>query len=370
MNRFFKTCLFITLISTSSTALAEQSVRIAVGRFQDTVLIKGQDLKIQPMDLPAFTARDGLECQPAKEGFKCDGKLLLTDKLRVTSTKRLFLKDHEYRRELELISREHQKKPEILVVHPLPLEEYLVGIVSSEVPASWPMEALKAQAIAARTFALWKKYQRIDLPYHMEASVLDQVYSGANREYDTARKAVRKTYGEILTHHHRPIHAYFHSTCGNHTESAQEGWGMRLSYLPGSNCGHCNKSNRHQWEAEIPNKTIDKAFRKLLGEPVRQMKIVSRSKTGRMKKVAIIGKTKRKVVTGVDIRRLIGYSQLKSTLVTEMSRTSNGFAFKGRGSGHGVGMCQWGAKGMADKGHSAEQILVHYYPKTNVRRMY
>ena len=73
------------------------------------------------------------------------GKLLLTDKLRVTSTKRLFLKDHEYRRELELISREHQKKPEILVVHPLPLEEYLVGIVSSEVPASWPMEALKAR---------------------------------------------------------------------------------------------------------------------------------------------------------------------------------------------------------------------------------
>jgi stage II sporulation protein D len=370
MRTFFKTCIFLAILTCSFDVAAEQSVRIAVGRFQGQVVIKGKDITVQPMDLPAFKVKKGLQCTPAKEGFRCGGKLLLTDKLRVTSKERLFLNNHEYRRELELISREHKNKPEVLVVHPLPLEEYLVGIVSSEVPSSWPMEALKAQAIAARTFALWKKYQRIDLPYHMESSVLDQVYSGADHEYDTARQAVRKTYGEILTHHHRPIHAYFHSTCGNHTESAQEGWGMQLSYLPGSNCGHCNNSNRHQWAAEFPKSKINQAFKKILGEPVRHMKIVSRSKTGRMKKVAISGKTKKKVITGVDIRRLLGYSQLKSTLVTEMSKTKSGFAFKGRGSGHGVGMCQWGAKGMADKGHSAEQILVHYYPRTNVRRMY
>ena len=104
----------------SFSAFAEQSVRIAVGRFQEEVQIKGQNIKVQPMDLPAFTARDGVQCEPAKEGFRCDGKLLLTDKLRITSSERLYLKDHEYRRELELISREHQKKPEILVVHPYP----------------------------------------------------------------------------------------------------------------------------------------------------------------------------------------------------------------------------------------------------------
>ena len=370
MKRFWKFFVFLALFSQSGELLAEQHVRIAVGRFQAQIHIQGKDLKIQPMDLPAFTAAKELECTPAKKGFRCGGKLLLTNKLRVSSVGRLKLNNHEYRRELELISRTHKEKAEVLVVHPIPLEEYLVGIVSSEVPSSWPIEALKAQAIAARTFALWKKYERIDLPYHMESTVLDQVYSGANREFDSARKAVRQTYGEILTHRHRPIHAYFHSTCGKQTESAEEGWGMTLSYLPGSKCPNCKVSDRHDWSTQIPQTQIDRAFKNLLGEKVKEIKILSRSKSGRMKKVALIGRNKKKTVTGVDIRRMLGYSKLRSTLVTEMAKNSKGFVFKGRGSGHGVGMCQWGAKGMADLGRSAEEILSHYYPKTHVRRMY
>lgn len=349
---------------------AEQHVRIAVGRFHSNIVIRGEDFKVQPMDLPSFRVDKELKCSPTDKGFRCGGKLLLTDKLRIVSSGRLALNNHEYRRELELISRKHKDKSEVLVVHPLPLEEYLVGIVSSEVPSSWPLEALKAQAIAARTFALWKKYERVDLPYHMESTVLDQVYSGANREFDSAKKAVRQTYGEILTHHHRPIHAYFHSTCGKQTESSAEGWGMSLSYLPGSKCPNCKTSKRHDWSAQISQKQMDRAFEKLLGEKVHEIRILSRSKSGRMKKVALVGRNKRKTVTGVDVRRLLGYSKLRSTLVTEMTKTSNGFTFKGRGSGHGVGMCQWGAKGMADLGRSAEEILSHYYPRTHVRRMY
>ena len=204
----------------------------------------------------------------------------------------------------------------------------------------------------------------------MESSILDQVYHGVEREHPDAKRAVAETYGQVLTFERRPVNAYFHSTCGGRTESAEEGWGKSIEYLPGSECGYCENANRYNWQAQITWRQMNKAFRKILGEDVLDLKVISKTSSGRVKKMQLVGKNKRKVIAAVDVRRLLGYTIVWSTSLTTLEKNKKGFIFKGHGAGHGVGMCQWGAKGMAEAQHSYQQILSRYYPGAELSRMY
>jgi stage II sporulation protein D len=294
---------------------------------------------------------------------------LKSDVVRVRSPSTLGLRGHRYHEELELRFRLYDKKPEILVVHPLDLETYVAGIVSSELPGGWPLEAYKAQAVAARTFAVWQKYRRLDLPYHMESSVLDQVYGGAQREHPLAQQAARETRGMVLTSRRHLAQAYFHASCGDRTESAKEGWGSPLPYLPGSKCGYCKAANRYAWTAKIARTDVDKAFKTLIGEPISSIEITEKTKTGRAKTVVVRGKARSRTITGADLRRLLGYNQLWSTWIDAISFSGKDLVVTGKGSGHGVGMCQWGARGMALAGKTYVEILATYYPGARLLRL-
>src|SRR5690606_21888681 len=114
---------------------------------------------------------------------------------------------------------------------------------------------------------------------------------------------------------------------------------------------------RHQWEAHVTWDELDKALRPLLGARPDEVRITHKSATGRAAKVALAGGGKKKTITGADLRRLVGYTRLWSTMITAVEATKGGVTFRGRGAGHGVGMCQWGAKGMAEAGKTAEEIL-------------
>jgi stage II sporulation protein D len=352
------------------SARAEQRIRIAVGRFTGAVDIAGDGLEVRGGDGRVLSTKSSARLRADARGIRLGELRTTSDLLHVTAPGPLRLRGHTYHRRLEVSLREHKGRRELLVVHPLPLETYVLGVVSSELPKRWPYEALKVQAVATRTYAIWQKYRRLELPYHMESTVLDQVYHGAQREHADARRAIEETFGRVMTWGRRPVEAYFHAACGDHTESAREGWGRALPYLPGSRCGFCKKATRYNWDVHISSSEMDRAFSRLLGESVKELRILSRTKTGRAKRVEVQGASRKKTINGSDLRRLVGYSNIWSTLITRLEKKGGGFAIAGRGAGHGVGMCQWGARGMAEAGHEADAILRRYYRGVKIVRMY
>ncbi|HEY4221314.1 MAG TPA: SpoIID/LytB domain-containing protein, partial [Myxococcota bacterium] len=334
----------VVVASVAFGAHAGETVRVAVGRFPSAITISGVDLVALAADGTALDLDgDKLVIAPGASGLRVNKKHVDGELVRVTGSDTLTLHGHKYHRELEVRFRFYDKAPELLVVHPLDLETYVVGIVSSELPGGWPLEAYKAQAVAARTFALWQKYRRLDLPYHMESSVLDQVYGGVEREHALAQQAADETRGVVLSSKRHLAQAYFHASCGGHTESALEGWGTPLSYLPGSPCGFCNAGEHATWSARFTRADVDKAVASVLREPLTSIAIAARSKTGRVTSVNLVGKSKHALVTGADLRKLLGYNKLWSTLISKLELDSDALVVEGRGSGHGVGMCQWGA---------------------------
>lgn len=359
----------LALLLALPTATGE-SVRIAVGRFPDVVEVKAAGLTVIADGKRAPADRGVVRIAAGARGPKLGGRDLRGDVIRLEAPATLALRGHSYHRVLEVQWRRYDGKPELLVVHPLDLETYVAGIVSSELPGGWPLEAYKAQAVAARTFALWQKYRRLDLPYHLEASVLDQVYHGVEREHALATRAADETRGEVLTWHRLVAQAYFHASCGDRTESAREGWGTELPYLPGARCGMCKLATRYGWHARLTRSDVDRALKPLLGEPVRTLAIKGHTASGRAKDVVVAGATRQRIITAADLRRLLGYSTLWSTFIDKLAFEGDTLVVHGKGSGHGVGLCQWGARGMADAGKGYRDILATYYPGAAVRRAY
>jgi stage II sporulation protein D len=348
----------------------EQVVRIAVGRFQGALTLSGPNLELRAGDGRRFPVSGPIVLAADATGIRLAGRRIDAELLRISTEGEIVLRSHRYKRHLEVSWRSYRGRPELLVVHPLPMETYVAGIVGSELPHKWPYEAKKAQAVAARTYAVWQKYRRLDLPYHMESSVLDQVYHGAEREHPESVRAAAETRGVILTWGRRPAQAYFHAACGDKMESAKEGWGNDLPYLPDGTCGFCRAAPRYQWSAEVSWKELDAALHTVLGAQPKTVKIVGTSKTGRATKVLVTGGGKKRVITGGDLRRLVGYTKLWSTWINTIVPTDKGLVFRGKGAGHGIGMCQWGARGMAEGGQGWEAILERYYPGAHRTRMY
>lgn len=255
----------------------------------------------------------------------------------------------------------------LAVVHALPLEDYVAAVVGAEMPPGFPPEALRAQAVATRTFAVHKKLEAVAVGrgWHLGSTVLDQVYRGS-RVDPRARAAAEATAGEVLVHDHAPVEAYFHSTCGGRTERGADALGRDLPYLVSVPCGRCRASPRFRWTARIPAAELGRRAG-LEGEP-RSVHVVSRTASGRAARVELAS-GRRAVLGAVELRQRLGYDRLPSLAFD--ARLEGGEAvFRGRGSGHGAGLCQWGAAGWARAGEGYARILARYYPGTELVRMY
>ncbi len=346
-----------------------EQVRVAVGRFPSVVIeadTGGENVVVTGSSAaPSSSVRFGV----TKTGLTLGGKPFDKDVAVVRATL-LRLAGHTYRGVLEVRFQVYDKKPEILVVHPLDLETYVTGIVSAELPRGWPLAAYQAQAVAARTFAVGQKMKRIDLPYHMESTVLDQVYGGVEREHALAEEAAQTTRGQVLSFRRHVAQTFFHASCGGRTESAKDGWNTPLQYLPGSICNKCNSANRFQWTVKIPRRDVEKAFEKAAGGAVVRATIVDKTASGRAKTVELATAKKSTRISGADFRRLLGWSVVWSTQIDKLELAKEQLVIEGRGSGHGVGLCQWGARGFALQGKTYEQILQTYYPGSSLARLY
>ena len=262
---------------------------------------------------------------------------------------------------------------EILVINILGIEKYLSSVVGSEMPAKWPLEALKAQAIASRTYALKQKGNPI---YDIDSTQKNQVYNGLeSRTYKTAR-AVRSTRSLVLTYKNKLINALFHSSSGGMTENSQDVWKNEYPYL--SSVRDFDRNNpKLQWKKKFSSGELQKLFPEIGG--IKKIEILNITNTGRVKNVKIFGKYGSDQISGVDIRKRMN---LKSTFmrfkfikdkkyISDNDNSNNPIEKTlivfGQGSGHGVGMSQWGARYMASKGQKAERILKHFYKGVGIK---
>jgi stage II sporulation protein D len=259
----------------------------------------------------------------------------------------------------------------LVAVNSVDLEQYVAAVVGSEVPKSWPREALRAQAVAARTFAVAQKIaQGPGARAHLGSSVLDQVYRIAAHPPAAALEAARATTGQVLTWGAAPIAAYFSASCGGKSESAEAAFNLAPGTTPYLQGGEPDEDTR-EWTVRLPLAEISAALRKagrILSE-VEAIAVQSRTPSGRAQMLTVETAAGPRTLLAVELRQLVGYSRIPS-LLFDADVDGDAIVLHGKGSGHGVGLCQWGARSRAMAGAGWREILAHYYPGAEVRRMY
>ncbi|MEK7196074.1 MAG: SpoIID/LytB domain-containing protein, partial [Nitrospirota bacterium] len=250
----------------------------------------------------------------------------------------------------------------LYVINEIPFEDYIKSVVLAEVGANWEMEALKAQAVVSRTYAVYQKNANGNYYYHLTSSVLHQAYKGNSSDTRIAY-AVEKTSGEILIFNNKPIEAFYHSTAGARTELPEEVFGKSYPYLKSVEAS-CEASPYWVWERNIPISEIEKSLN-ISG--IRGIKIKSYTATGRTKELEIDSESEQiATIKSTELRRLLGWQKLPSTNFS-LVRDNDSIIFEGKGYGHGVGLCQWSALEMAKKGKSYKEILSSFYPGTEIQ---
>ena len=272
-------------------------------------------------------------------------------------------------------------------VNHVPLEAYLPSVVASEMPASWPQAALRAQAVAARTYAL--RQRKPAAAFDVSATVSSQVYKGVEAETASTRQAVASTRGQVLMFGPGLANTVFHSSAGGSTENSGDLWSQQLPYLV-SVPDFDQHSPVHAWEQRLEPEQLQKAFGEIGG--AQRIDVLATTGSGRVRQARVTGPAGTLVLTGAQLRSRLG---LKSTMVLfevlapelaalpalpplaaepaispdqgPVQLPPPSLLAIGRGFGHGVGMSQWGAHGLANRGQSYEQILHHYYRGTELR---
>ncbi len=281
----------------------------------------------------------------------------------------------------------------INVVNKLSLEEYLKGVVPAEMPSGNPayLEALKAQAVCARSYSLKKMLYRKTQPFDVYADVRDQVYSGRDVEKPLATEALAATHGDVLMFHDTLATVYYHSTCGGVLEAVQNVWNTKpFPYLQPQkdilgNGFACSVSPLFRWERQFNFTELDSLFslrfnKTLLHQTVSdttqlvfKSQVLDRTAQGRVQKMQLAYGDTSVTLEGYAIRRFFSKKKqgaLPSSFFTLSSNDST-IILTGGGSGHGVGMCQWGALNMSQKGFKYYDILVNkYFKGTYLKKVY
>lgn len=252
----------------------------------------------------------------------------------------------------------------LVAVNYVDLEDYLYSVVGSEMPTSWPQAALQSQAVAARSYALYKRSRTRSSLYDLDATTASQVYKGIAQEAPSTIAAVDTTANQVVTYNGQVIEAIFHSSSGGHTENASEIWSSDVPYLRGVE-DYDQSAPVYQWQetfslADFSNRVGTVGTVRAIGTP----RLTSQ---GRVATVSITGNSGTQTLKGQDIRSVL---RLRSTRFTiSLDQNAGRVTVSGFGFGHGVGMSQWGARSLAERGWSFDQILQHYYQSTAIAQL-
>jgi len=328
--------------------------------------IKGESLLVN--DLPIF--KNSLECFFQKEWYCFASKKLwsLRDGLKISSLHGgLSLNSKKYKGDFFL--REHRSQLEF--VNEVGGLSYIASLLNSEVNATFPQEALKAQAIAARSYALATAADRRKSGsfYDLKNDERDQMYEGSAKEDSLTRKIAEQTQGQLLFHNGEVLKAYYHAANGGFSELPQRVWG-ESHYDQGAYESRVSPVDRDHvpfhWKIQMSSAmgSVMKGIGKIL-----DIKVVKKTQSGRVHQVKFLGSLGAKTLSGREFRRLFGKRWVKSSYF-KIVPSKNSWTFKGKGFGHGVGMSQLGAKKLAKQGKSSTEILKHYYPNADLHKVY
>lgn len=255
------------------------------------------------------------------------------------------------------------------VVNLVDLEQYLAAVVPAEMPPSWPAAALQAQAICARTYVLQKSNPLRG--YDLVPSELDQVYRGVEGEAPASNAAVAATTARVLLFNGRYARLAYSSCCGGHTESSSDLWGgATVPYLAGVQCDWCAASPNFHWTADLALNDLQSEFSSELAgaQTLTGIRIDGRDASGRARAIALLSGDASVSIAAGTFRTRVGSRLVRSLLLHDIDAApdAGSVTIDGAGLGHGVGLCQWGARGLALQGRDADAILATYFPGTDL----
>ena len=286
----------------------------------------------------------------------------------ILSIKPKNIKEKIYENEKNIIVRVKRNKTD--EIQKIPLEKYLIGVLAGEMPVSYDLEALKAQAVAARTYTIKKIEQNINESYDVIDTTNDQVYKDDEElkqawqeNYDENKKkikdAIKQTRGEYLAYDGKPIHAFFFSTSSGNTENCKDVFGENLPYLVSVSSTWDENSPSYQNTTTYTKKELLEKLELPYNDKIRIQ--IERNETNSINKITINDKT----IKGTEFRFKLG---LRSTNV-EIEEKDNNIIITSKGYGHGVGMSQYGAKELASIGYKYDEILKYYYQGIELKKL-
>ncbi|HSB42835.1 MAG TPA: SpoIID/LytB domain-containing protein [Methylomirabilota bacterium] len=357
------TLVGLALVLWAAPALASGDIRVAIAEGPPTVEVGGGPMMVSDLSgrvvvegLPTWlraTLKNG--AVEVSGGSRAEG-------LRVAPGDSGFLRvnGREYPGALEIV----RSGEGLTVINELPLEEYLAGAVKAEAGDKMPLEMLKAQAIVARTYAAYHRRLNAQKAFHIVASTLNQQYVGRVVPDSVVWAAVRETAGQVLLWNGELFPAFYHTDSGGYTEDPRVVFAAaNMPALKPVRVAFPSSSPHHRWRLDLPLAELTAALLRggiSVGRVVK-LDVLERSTSLRVARIAVRGTAGTVTLRGNDLRRLVGYDTLKSTLFA-VAVSGPVARFVGRGYGHGVGLDQWSAKTMADQGWSAPQIVGYYYP--------
>lgn len=358
--------IFILLFFCSES-MAGESIRVAIREGLSSVKISSKaPLLIKDAQGRLLSSKEmsSVLIKVVERGFMANDLLVSAPLLKIASPKNNLEAEGQPLRGLIEV---RKKGEELMVINELDIEDYLKGVVPEEMAYDWHPEALKVQAIVARTYALYQKRHNSGRGFDLVSTVHDQVYQGMGRERPETSMVVALTDGLVVTYGGELALTLYHSTSAGPTQDIREVWGQDLPYLRGVDCPFDESSPYYQWEKKIPLWQFEDSLRQS-GLSVGSLATFTPylwGPTGRVKRARLLHSQGELFLKGEEIRKIAGYRAIPSTQfdVVDIGRD---IILRGKGYGHGVGLCQWGTKIQSEQGKLFVEILQYYYPGTQV----
>jgi len=354
------------LLALSNTAMVgADTIRVAIAENARSAELRGLNIEVSDLDCACAHGTwrtDSVRAMPNGQAVAINGRS--ASAFRLTSDTPIRMNGRDYPAALEIV----RYGDGLAIVNELRLEEYLVGVLRAETSERWPIETLRAQAIVARTYAAFMRASSGPRPYHVVATTTHQMYAGHVPASSPIWDAVRDTTGRVLLWDGELFPAFYHSASGGYTEDPRTVFAARnMPALKAIRDEFSGAAPHFYWTLDLKLADLADILRRNGYDvgTVTAIEVTERTPSLRVASLAVHGTRGAAQLRGNDFRKMVGYETLKSTLFA-VAIDGSVARFSGRGYGHGVGMSQWGAKGMAEQGYTAEKILEYYYPGTTL----
>jgi stage II sporulation protein D len=361
----FWALLTVPVIAAEIHVGLEQDVEtITVGSSTPAQLVDGKGRIVGKI-----SALQGFTASPISGGVGLAGRKAWQLMIQPQENGFVYAGDRWYRGQLKLL----RTGGGITVINEVNLEDYLASVIGKEMYPTWPEEALKAQAVASRSYALFQQKRSKYKYFDVVDTVASQVYVGIGGEANSTQAAVKATAGEVLMYQGKVIEAAFHSASGGRTENSENVWMSAVPYLRGVP-DFDQAAPVFQWSTTL---TAGQLRQRIPGiGDILALIPVKTSPTGRIQIIKIQGSAGARVMKGAEVRRALSLRSTLFTVKPDFGLVAAGkpgvnkpiaFQINGRGSGHGLGMSQWGAYGMATQGKTYRDILDHYFQGATIK---